>query len=89
MIDIAMNTNIEFSGTYYTICSHFSKVDVQNIKILRENLTMVYLKPENCLRGNAEAIQALKFDDYSPSISTRILKTIFPLFIIIQHAGQY
>ena len=68
MIDIAMNPNNQFSGTYNTNPFHFCKFGLRQIKIVRGNQTLVNLKLQNHVRAYAKTIKALNFADDGPNI---------------------
>ena len=68
MIDIAMNLNNEFSGTYNTNPFHVRKFVLRQVKIVRGNQTKVNLKTENHVAAYAETMKALNFDDVGPNM---------------------
>ena len=54
MIDIAIDLNNEFSGTYNTNPFHFSEFGLRQLKIVRGNQTILNLKTENHVRAYAK-----------------------------------
>ena len=80
MIDIAMNLNNEFSGTYNINPFHFRKFGLRQVKVVRGNRTIVNLKTENYVRVYAETMKALKFDDGGPNVQYKDFENHFHLF---------
>ena len=82
MIDIAMNLNNDFSGTYNTNPFHFREFGLRQVKIVRGNQTIVNMKTENHVRAYAETMKALKFDDDGLNIQYKTFENHFHLFFV-------